>query len=283
MFSKRTVFAVAIIIAIAILIITLAVTSRRGYTSMGTKNVGLFIFGPFQKSATNSLNFFKQIWYRYFFLVSTSDANEKLKTALDISQKMNHQCLEAELSNTRLRKLLHLEQRKKLKFRAAEVIGKDPSQWYESIVLDKGRSDGLRKGLPVIMHEGVVGIIMDVSYKYSKALLIIDRNCSIDGLIQRTRAPGVVSGKSDGLCRMKYFLPKYDIHKGDVIISSGLDGIFPKGLRIGEVSEVEHHISGFFSDVTVIPFVNFNKLEEVLIVLNPPEHMNSIEETEDAQ
>ena len=151
---------------------------------------------------------------------------------------------------------------------AAEVIGKDPSSWFKTIIIDKGSTDGVGRGDPVVVPEGIAGQIMEVAENYSKVLLIIDRNSAVDSLVQRTRARGVIKGESIRQCTLEYVLQKNEVKAGDTIVSSGLDGVYPKGLRVGEVSEVNTGSSGIFKEVIVNPYVDFEKLEEVLVIVN---------------
>jgi rod shape-determining protein MreC len=124
----------------------------------------------------------------------------------------------------------------------------------------------------VVISEGIAGLVTDVTYSYAKVLLIIDQNSAVDALIQRSRARGVIKGGFSNRCFLKYVLRKYDISIGDVVVSSGLDGVFPKGLRIGYVSSVVKQKAGIFQEITVMPYINFEELEEVLVLLGPPTH-----------
>ena len=126
--------------------------------------------------------------------------------------------------------------------------------------------------MPVVVPEGVVGQVVDVSVGYSKVLLLIDPNSAIDALCQRTRARGIIKGGSNKKCAFEYVLRKNDVRVGDVILSSGLDGVYPKGIRIGRVSSVVKRNSGIFQTVEVEPYVNFDKLEEVLVVTQASHH-----------
>jgi len=114
--------------------------------------------------------------------------------------------------------------------------------------------------------------VVDVSSRYSKVMLIIDRNSSVDALVQRTRARGIIKGEASGHCLFKYVLRKDDVRAGDKIVASGLDGVFPKGLPVGDVKEVIRRTSGVFQEVRVVPYIDFEKLEEVLVILNPPKY-----------
>jgi rod shape-determining protein MreC len=114
--------------------------------------------------------------------------------------------------------------------------------------------------------------VIEVSKHYSKVMLITDRNSAVDALVQRTRARGVIKGESTDRCRLDYVLRKNDVRIGDTIVSSGLDGVYPKGLRIGQVSEVIEHDGDIFHEIIITPFVDFEKLEEVLVVLEIQKH-----------
>ena len=111
--------------------------------------------------------------------------------------------------------------------------------------------------------------MVEVAAKYAKVLLIIDQNSAVDGLVQRTRSRGVIQGDPSGECNFKYVLRKHNVIMGDTVVSSGLDGVFPKGLRIGQVSEITKLNAGIFQEIIVTPYVDFEKLEEVLIVAHP--------------
>ena len=102
--------------------------------------------------------------------------------------------------------------------------------------------------------------------------MMIDQNCSVDAVVQRNRARGVVRGEARDICSLEYVLYRHDLRVGDIVVTSGLDGVFPKGLRIGTISEVTKKNSGIFQDVIVTPFVDFETIEEVLIILSPPSH-----------
>jgi rod shape-determining protein MreC len=153
---------------------------------------------------------------------------------------------------------------------SAELIGRDTTPWFKTIIIDKGKADGIEKGFAVVVPEGIVGQVIHASYHYSKVLLIIDSNSAVDALVQKIRARGVVKGEPTGLCLFDYVLRKHEINVGDTVVSSGLDGVYPKGLRIGRVSEVVKRNSDIFQEITVIPFVDFETLEEVLILTSPP-------------
>jgi len=262
---------VGAIVLIVVNIIILSVNSSR-YSSYGSGPVAIFFIAPFQKTVTQSVQFFKNIWSHYFFLVSIAKENDNLKKAINHATDKNNKYREIEISNFRLRNLLNFQKTMTNRVLVAKVIGQDPSPWFKTIIIDKGKADGIEKGLPVVVPEGIAGQIIDISYNCSKALLLIDQNSAVDVLVQRTRDRGLVKGQSDGRCLADYVLRKHDIKVGDTVISSGLDGVFPKGLRVGYVSEIVKRNSGIFQEVTVTPYIDFEKLEEVLVILDPPKH-----------
>lgn len=270
MFSKKTVIILGVICAIAINIIILSVTSRN-YPTSGAGRIAVSLIAPFQEATSGSIRFFRTIWQRYFNLVDVAEENVKLEHALGEALSSANRLREVELSNRRLRELLNFKNTVNRQFLAAEVIGKDPSIWFKTIIVDKGRQDGVRKGQPVVIPAGIVGQVIDAANRYSKVLLIIDQNSAVDALDQRSRARGIVRGQSSNQCFFDYVLRKHDIQVGDTVISSGLDGVYPKGLQIGTISYVLRRNSGIFQEVAVTPFVDFEKLEEVLIVLDVPE------------
>ncbi|MBU4420914.1 MAG: rod shape-determining protein MreC [Proteobacteria bacterium] len=271
MFSKKMVMIVGAVVLIVVNIIILSVNGSR-YSSYGSGRIAIFFIAPLQKTVTQSVQFLKNIWSHYFFLVSVAKENDNLKKAINHAIDKNNKYREIEISNFRLRNLLNFRKTMPNRVLVAKVIGRDRSPWFKTIIIDKGKSDGIEKGLPVVVPEGIAGQIIDVSCNYSKVLLIIDQNSAVDVLVQRTRDRGLVKGQSDGRCLANYVLRKHDIKVGDTVISSGLDGVFPKGLRVGYISEIVKRNSGMFQEVTVTPYIDFEKLEEILVVLDPPKH-----------
>ena len=267
MFSKKIVMIVGVIVLIVVNLIVLSVTSRR-YHTHGPGQIAISLITPFQKITTSSISFIRNIWSHYFCLVAVKQENDKLKKALGRAIEKNNRFNEIEIFNLRLRKLLNFRKNMAGQVLVAEVIGKDPSPWFKTIIIDKGKSDGIEKGLPVLVPEGIAGQVIDASLHSSKVLLIIDQISAVDALVQRTRARGIIKGGSTGQCFFTYALRKHDTRVGDTIISSGLDTVFPKGLRIGKVSEVIKRNFGIFQEVIVKPYVDCEKLEEVLVVLN---------------
>lgn len=269
MFSKKMVMIIGMIVLIAVNIILLSVFNRRYISYYKPGRIAISLIAPFQKASTSSIRFVRDIWRHYFIMVNVAKENDNYQKALNKAFEDNIQLKELKLSNSRLRNLLNFEKTITDRVLSAEVIGKDPSPWFKTVLIDKGKKDGVETGMAVVVPKGIAGQVTDVSANYSKVLLIIDHNSAVDALAQNDRARGIIKGGMAGQCLFKYVLRKHDIEIGDIVISSGLDGVFPKGLAVGYVSAVLKPKSGIFQEVTVIPYVDFEKLEEVLIVLNP--------------
>jgi len=271
MFSKKMVLIIGVIVLITVNIIVLSATTKSS-SAFGLGRIGISFVAPFQELTTRLIRFARGIWEHYFFLVSVSQENLELKRSINQAIEKNNQSSEVELANSRLRSLLSFQTTSAKRVIAAEVIGKDPSAWFKTIIVDKGRADGLQQGFPVVIAQGIAGQIVETAGHYSKVMLIIDRNSAVDALVQRSRARGIIKGTSEDQCRFEYVLQKHDVQVGDTVVASGLDGVYPKGLRIGWVSDVKKREPEIFQEITVTPFIDFEKLEEVLIVLAPQRH-----------
>ncbi|MBC7316319.1 MAG: rod shape-determining protein MreC [Chloroflexi bacterium] len=151
---------------------------------------------------------------------------------------------------------------------SAEVVGQDSSDFLQFIIVDRGTADGVRRGMPVLTAEGLVGRVQEVSVNSAKVLLITDPSSSVAALIQRTRATGVVQGQLGEYMVMRYLAPDSPVMPGDVVLTSGLGGNFPKRLVIGKVVRVERREVEMFQEALVEPAVNLRDLEMVMILLN---------------
>ena len=269
MFSKKTVLILAGILLISVNLILLAVATRRPVAS-GLGRTAIAFVAPFQELTHCVVKTVRNVWWRYLFLSSVAGENQRLLQELGAAQQHIVQQRELELENQRLRDLLEFKRSLQSPAVPAEIIGRDPSAWFKTVIVDKGHADGLRRGMPVVSSLGVVGQIIEVSGRQSRLLLIIDRNSGVDALVQRTRARGIVKGTSQDECYLDYVLHADDVRAGDLVVTSGYDGIYPKGLLIGTVEAVDFKGGDFFKEVQITPAVDFDKLEEVLVILGTP-------------
>lgn len=216
---------------------------------------------------TSCINQTVYVWDRYFYLVNLKETNVLLNARAD-RLKIENQLLREQVSeNQRLRRLLSFKQRQPCRIVPAEIIGRDPSSWFKTILIDKGSRHGVFSGAGVITPRGIVGTVIEVSPAVAKILLITDPNSAVDVQVKRTRTSGILEGCGENRCSLSYVIKTEDLHPGDPIVASGLNGIYPKGLPAGAITSFSHEPAGFFQYVAVQPAVDFSKLNEVLIVL----------------
>jgi rod shape-determining protein MreC len=158
----------------------------------------------------------------------------------------------------------------------ARIIGRDPLPFSGTVTINKGERDGIAKNMAVLSPFGVVGQIMAISGHAARVLLITDHNSGVDAVVQRSRARGIVEGGIDGGCLMKYVKRGEDVDVGDRIVTSGLDGIFPKGIIIGNVTRVTRGVRGLLQVAEVTPSVPLDRIEEVLVVRARPEEKEGV-------
>jgi len=264
-------FFIALAILILVPILSLNTNEKnaatRDYTFVDRAVV--FVTAPIQAGITYSIDFGTRLLQNYVLLVNT---NQEYSNIMEENRKLlntihNYQEMEAE--NKRLRALLQFQDRIEDAKIVAQVIAKDVTSEFRSIRINKGAKAGIMKGMPVLTHEGVVGKVLRTTANYSDIIEMLDNLSSVDAIDQRSRARGVLEGATDFSCILKYALRTDDIQVGDTIVSSGLDGIYPKGMMLGTVLKVNKKNYGITQDVEVRPNVDFSKLEEVLVIMKP--------------
>jgi rod shape-determining protein MreC len=236
--------------------------------------VFLEITVPLQKAVTYSVNLFGDLIDSYVLLVNLKRENVALRKMVAELREENNRLRERAIASERLRNLLQFSKEITSPILPVEIIGIDPSSWFRTIVIDKGTAHGVSRGMAVVCPEGIVGHVLHASSHSAKVLLIIDFNSSVDAIIQRSRAKGLVEGNGENLCRLKYAPRAHDIQPGDRVVTSGLGGRYPKGLMIGKIGKIRKKSYGLFQQAEVIPTVNFTKLEEVFVITeNHPRKM----------
>lgn len=224
------------------------------------------VAGPVQKvfsSGTDSLNSLKR---NYWDLLSVREDNERLRAEL---QKCRLQCYknrEALATNIKLRRLLDFRESSGLPMISARIIGKDPSVWFRSVVVDRGSGDGIDKGMAVVNGDGVVGQVFSVSPNYAKVLLAIAPSSAIDVLLQKSRVRGILRGNGTSIYRLDYVLKTALVTEGDFVVTAGYGGVFPAGMPVGVVSKVIKNRRGMFLEIEVTPVVDYLTIEDLLII-----------------
>ncbi len=231
----------------------------------GAKLVNSLV-SPVQKFHRESVGGIDGVWSKYVWLQGVQEKQSDLESQIRILQEKNSALIEFEHENRRLRSLLGFTERLGKVGIPANVIARDPSNWLKTISVDKGESDGVTRGMPLVDGHALVGLTTAVSGGSSKVQLLTDPNSAIDALVQSSRAPGVVEGNGSDLLIMRYVEKDEDVKIGDRIIASGLDMVYPKGTLIGVVTAVDTQTNSLFHQVEVKPGVNLNYLESVLVV-----------------
>ena len=264
--QRNGVLFVAVMLAHVILI-SAQVNSGSGVPLLETVTFG--VFSEVQRTVATIVGGLQHAWGGYVGLRGVRAENETLRHQLDDLQ-IRFQEERALATRTRqLETLLDLRNQQQLSTRAAQVIAAGASPDFRTVTVDKGTGDGLRSNMAVIAPGGVVGRIVTPGVHAAKVQLLVDRNAAAGGLVERSRAQGVVVGSGDGTLRMEFVPDAADVQVGDVVVTSGIDGIYPKGFVIGRVEGVDRG-NGIYMVIRVRPIVDFPRLEEVLVVLTPP-------------
>jgi rod shape-determining protein MreC len=265
----------------AAILLHVVLISAQVNTNSGLPVLQVVTFGSFsevQRGTMSVVDGVRGLWSGYVALQQVQEENNALKQELQ-SLQVTLQQERAEAQRTdNLRQLLELRDRANLETVAAEVIAGAASPDFRTVTIDKGSSEGLGTDMAVISPAGVVGRVILPSRRASKVQLLIDRNAAAGALIERTRVQGVVIGVGDGTLRMQYVPGTSDVKTGDLVVTSGIDGIYPKGFVIGTVDHTDRG-AGAYHEIVVRPAVDFSRLEEVLIVKTAPASRGLIEES----
>ncbi|MDD2853262.1 MAG: rod shape-determining protein MreC [Desulfuromonadaceae bacterium] len=222
---------------------------------------------PLFQPVSRAGKFVENIWNSYIYLVNTQQENTQLREDIRNLNTQVREGNEALLANKRLQRLLDMKKYVNEPTVAASVIGEDVTSWFRTLVINRGSSSGIREGMSVVSSDGVVGQTIKVSTSSARVLLLTDHASGIAATIQRSRARGVIKGKGESLCTLEFTTHEEDVKVGDAVITSGMGGVFTKGLPIGEVTMVKRGEYGIFQTVFIRPAVNLSHIEEVLIVL----------------
>lgn len=268
LWRNRVTFTVGVLLIFSLHMISTRVNqdARAGKPSV----ILLSLLKPFQVLESAATNETGNFVHDYFDLVGVRQENVALRKELAQLESQRARMTELEVENRHLSDLLELKEALDTPAVAANVIGGDAGGIERTLVLGEGSDSGLRRDLPVVSTEGVVGRLILVSPEAARVLLINDHNSALDAFDQRSRARGIVAGVVDDGLMMKYVDRSEDIKPGDTIVSSGVDGIFPRGLLVGRVGRVSQEGPGLFLNVEVSPAVDFRRLEQVLILTRKP-------------
>ncbi|MBI5075724.1 MAG: rod shape-determining protein MreC [Nitrospirae bacterium] len=258
MFRKK---AVLFFIIVIILFSFMTYQSRKGYSLMD--NPASFLLN----GASSAISAVLETLKRPFQMIAVRDEdNRALQKKVDelMLERMRYQ--EALLENKRLKDLLKLKEDHKDTIASARIIGRGTSHWTHTFILDKGMQDGITKDSTAITPKGLAGKIFNVSDSFSSVLLLTDINFAAAVRLQESRKEAILSGTGTGKTILKYLPPEHEVKEGEIVVTSGLDLLFPPGIPAGYVSKVNRQGAGQFQYIEVIPFVDNASIEEVLII-----------------
>lgn len=261
--GKHKIFSLALLIFVVLLwLITAQVKSGR---FLFLEKPVLAVSGFFERAISGAFNAVDSVWGRYVFLIGTQRENLRLKEEINKLRLENQLASELLIENERLRAAMNFKKLYPPSALVVQVIGKTISPASSTVTINKGSADGIEKGLAVITPSGIVGRVQTVLPGTSKVILLTDPGNTLAVRVQRNREDGLLEGKLSR-CALKYVSYYADVQEGDLLVTSGLDGIYPKGLPVATVVKVKKHEASPFQSVTAEPVVRFSKLEEALVL-----------------
>jgi rod shape-determining protein MreC len=239
----------------------------RSPTGSSWSSAVLELVTPLQKTLELPVDFVRESFASYLALVDLRQQNERLEGRISELEEENLQFREALVASGRLERIAAMREDFEVPMRPSEVVGQDVSPWFRSVLLDRGRSHGVRSGMPVVTDRGVVGLITATTGHAARSMLLLDRQSAVDGIVQRSRARGIVRGTGTQQLELVFVVRGDDVQVGDVVITSGVGGVYPKGLRLGQVMSVDVDENHLLHSARLEPAVDFGRLEQVFVML----------------
>lgn len=225
------------------------------------------VIAPVQTGIANSKRNMSSLWENYLLIVNTSKENRVLKKQISRLESDLTNMDEVRKENLRLKQLLNFSDGLSPQRVLAQVVGWDSANEFKVIRLNKGTNHGIKVMSPVITDQGLVGYVYRATPNYSDVLTILDQNNRVDVVVERTRTHGIVEGVMNFKCALKYVMRNEPVEVGDKLITAGVGGIFPKGVKVGMITDIRKENFGMTLSIEVAPSVDFDKLEEVLVLL----------------
>lgn len=256
--------------AALVLVVAAVLVVRTGSSRWRDDRLGrlfLEVMAPLQRAGTLASRGVADAWAGVAGLWRAREEADALRVRVQALEQDTVRLTETELENARLRDLLAFRETLRGELLTARVIGHDAAGLSRTITIDQGSAAGVAPGAAVLAPGGLVGQIIQVSPHAARVLLVTDHNSGVDAVVQRTRGRGIVEGTVDGRCGLKFVKRTEDLQVGDLVLSSGLDGIFPRSLPVGRIVAVDKQGQGLFQYAQVEPAVDVDELEEVLVTL----------------
>jgi len=265
-FRRAVILTTALVVSF--LLMTLQVRHETGAVNF-TRQALLFVVSPFIRVTAATIQGITGTWQDYVDLRGVREENKRLQLETTMLKRRLDQLQDQALETQCLERLLAMRQVSKAEFLTARVVGKDATNWFKTILLDRGSLEGIRRNQPALAPDGLVGRVVEVAPTSARVQLLTDPLSAVGGMIQRTRVTGIVSGNLGAGARVRYLPLMADVVVGDEVVTSGMGGVFPKGILIGRISSVERKSGALFQEATLQSAVDLSRLEEVLILTNP--------------
>lgn len=225
----------------------------------------LDFIGPLQSAVSRTFTGIVSLKNDYIALLDVRAENKQLQAQIDKIHTQLDDYREGYNTYRHLQELLALKDKLTFKPIAARVVGKEPADWYQTIVVDRGKKDDILEGMIALAPGGVVGQVLHTADNYSKILLANAPSSAIDAMVQKNRTRGILKGAGEKGFVLQYVLKTADVEMGDYIVTAGIGGVFPAGIPLGKISKIEKKQRGMFQEIEVEPLIDFQKLEYVLL------------------
>lgn len=270
-FRGRLSLMVLVAALVAASVVTMAVdgtrTGGRGGDLPWFTGVILDVAVPVQKVVSAPIVFAEEVWVNYIDLLHVREENAALRAHVAELGDENLQLQEALVESGRLQHIAQLRESFEIPMLTSALVGVDASPWFRSALVDRGQIHGVRAGMPLISEQGLVGLVRATSSRAARGMLLLDRQSAIDGSAQRSRTRGIVRGLGNDQLEFSFVARGHDVAVGDLIMTSGLGGVYPKGLRIGTVRELRDPGTDLMQTALIEPAVDFGRLEQVFVML----------------
>ena len=256
---------VVLLATLGMLTVQVRLPERRAVGPMGT--LVLAVMGPAQTGLSRVADGLARLWRPFSDISRLRSENARLHEEVERLSAEVSRLREQAQATQRLERLLAFRTQAPGRAIGARVIGRDGTQWFAVIVVDRGSQDGVRRNDTVVSAEGLVGRVLTVTPSTSQVLLISDTRSAVGVILQQSREAGVVEGLGQALLRLKYVTRAREVPVGEVVVTSGQAGVFPRGLPVGTILSVTRAEGGFYQEAAVRPAVALDQLEDVLILI----------------
>lgn len=257
-----------ILVVLSLIVISRQVRDPTGMTYF--RRTVISVISPFQVALNKVVGGINGFWNDYLFLVDTNSDNELLREEVNRLRSEIQEVREELYRAGRLEEFAAYRRETGQVGMAARVIGESPDPWIKTIVVNRGAEEGVERGMPVVVPDGLVGRIMAVASHSSVVRLVSDRSSRVPVLVSRSRARAVLEGENSGTCQLKYLERTEDVVEGDTVITSGLAGVYPRGIEIGTITQVLKKNYGLYQYAKMLPKAPLTRLEDVLIIWPGP-------------